>query len=423
MINRRHFVQPSLAALAMVLLLALAGMPAAAQTNVPAPLPATLLPYLQNPTGDGMSVCFLAQGAEDVAVFWRPAEQSDERKLAANGTKIPGTPWTIWKARLMGLQPGSSYRYQVHYQLAGTNGQTALYRFRTLDPQAKSVRFLEVNDVHNHAETLAALMRWVKPDDYEFSVLLGDIWTNPDSKNGAEKVFRSMEAYLRLCNAPEKPMLFVRGNHETIGNFADKMAYLFDLPLLNAGAKLGEQNWYYTLRAGPVWLLALDGGDDFTKRMELFQPIRQRQADWMRDLFAQHADGNATWRILLTHQPLYNDDWVTSEPCRQLWEPVLKSANIDLEINGHEHCLWKQREKGRTYEIDFKGHYPDQQDPQGRKHYSLTPPFPGIIGGGPSLEKEGAIKLVSADEQTLRVRVLAATDGRLLMEFKMEKGK
>ena len=117
----------------------------------------------------------------------------------------------------------------------------------------------------------------VKPEDYEFSVLLGDFWTNPSSDHGADKVFRSMETYIRLLNAAEKPMLFIRGNHETIGNFADKMAYLFDMPGLKPAAEFAEQNWFCALRAGPVWFVALDGGDDFTKRYELFQPLRQRQ--------------------------------------------------------------------------------------------------------------------------------------------------
>ena len=407
-----------------------AGTSAVAQTNIPAQLPATLLPYLQNPAADGMTICFLAQGAEVVMIAWHPAAQSSEEKIAATGTPILGTPWMIWKTRLAHLQAGASYGYQVIYRLAGKDEQTARYTFHTLDPQAKSVRFAEVNDIHNHVETLAKLMRWVKPDDYEFFVWLGDMWTDPSAKDGANKVFSCMNEYIRLCDASEKPMLFVRGNHEVRGSFADRMAYLFDMPVLDSSAKLADQNWYYTLKAGPVWLLALDGGDDFTKRMEIFQPIRQRQAHWMRDIFSHHAGADVAWRILLTHQPLYNDDWVTSEPCRQMWEPILKTANIDLEINGHEHTLWKQREKGKTYEIDFKEHQPDIVDPQGRKHYSLTPPFPGIIGGGPFLgvdssggKMDGVVKLVTADEKTLRVRLLAATDGRLLTEFKTEKGQ
>jgi len=411
--------------------LVLAGRPATAETNSNAqdPLPTTLLPYLQNPAADGMTVCFVAQKAEAVTVVLRLAATTGKKEFAPLGTDIPGTPWAIWKARLTGLQPGGSYEYQVKYRLDGADAQTAFYRFHTLNPQARTVSFAEVNDIHNNVATLASVMRWVKPEDYDFIVLLGDLWTNPDAKNGAEKVFHCLQDYIRLTHGSEKPLLFVRGNHETLGDFAARMAYLFDLPGLDPKAKFGDQNWYYTLKAGPLWLLAVDAGDNFTMRMEIFQPIRKRQADWMRDLVAHHAGAEAAWRILLCHQPLYNDDWVTSEPSRQLWEPVLKDANIDLEINGHEHCLWKQREKGKTYEITLKGHSPDQQDPQNRKHYTLTPPFPGIIGGGPregidrptQLPMGGVVKLVTADEKTLRVRLLAGKDGRLLTEFKAQR--
>lgn len=383
------------------------------------PLPAVLLPYLQNPTADGITICFLAQGAKHVAVAWSLAGESALSETTATGTAIEGTPWTIWKTRLAGLHAGAGYHYQVRYRLAGRDETTPLYSFQALNPQAKTLRFAAVNDVHNHDGTLAALMRYVKPDDYEFSLLLGDMWTNPDPTNQAYQVFRSLEAYVRLLNASEKPMFLVRGNHETIGGFAGKMALLFDQPNLDATAKFADQNWYYTLRAGPVWFLALDGGDDFTKRFDLFQPCRRRQADWLRQQLAHDPGTNAAWRILLTHMPLYNDNIWNSEPCRQMWEPVLKDAHITLELSGHDH-QWKLIEPGKTFEIQFNGHYPDQQDPQNRKHYSFTSLFPVLIGGGPLLEapEEGTVMLVAADEQQLHARLLAARDGRQLTEFK-----
>jgi len=40
--------------------------------KTPEPLPDSLLPYLQNPTADGMTVCLLTQkGTGDVRVVWR----------------------------------------------------------------------------------------------------------------------------------------------------------------------------------------------------------------------------------------------------------------------------------------------------------------------------------------------------------------
>ena len=61
--------------------------------------------------------------------------------------------------------------------------------------------------------------------------LLGDMWTNPSPANGANQIFHTMEAYIRLLHASEKPLIFVRGNHETIGGFAKYMAYLFEFPV------------------------------------------------------------------------------------------------------------------------------------------------------------------------------------------------
>jgi hypothetical protein len=394
-----------------------AGVPAAG----PRPLPAVLLPYLQNPTTDGVTVCFLAQGADQVWVAWGLADQPALTKTPAMGTAISGTPWTVWKTRLAKLPAGAAGRYQVHYHLAAENAATAMYHFHTLDARAKTLRLAVFNDIHNQDQTLEALMRHVKPDDYECSLLLGDMWTNPDRANGAEQVFRSLEAYIRLLQASEKPMILVRGNHETIGSFADKMACLFDLPNLDSRADFIGQNWYFTLQAGPVWFLALDTGDDFIKRYDLFQPYRQRQAEWMQELLARHAGADAPWRVLLTHMPIYNDNIWNSEPCRLMWEPILNRARLDLEISGHDH-QWKQLGQGETFNITFNGHYPDQQDPENRKHWSYTLPWPVLIGGGPSLN-EGTVLLFSADEKTLRARLLAAQDGRLLTEFVAQKDR
>jgi acid phosphatase type 7 len=409
--------------IAIVLAVSALASSAMSQTPPSAGSATVFPPYLQNPTADGMTICFLAQAAEDVRVVWNRKSAEATIEAAAKGLPIPGTPWTIWKARLTALRSGGDYRYQVRYRLAGKDEATPTYHFRTLNPHAKTVRFAAFHDIHNRQPTLAALMRSVKPDDYEFSLLLGDCWTNPAADRGSREVFRAWGAYLRLLDAANKPVIFVRGNHETIGSFADKLAYLFDLPELDPSAKFAEQNWHFTLRAGPIWFLALDGGDDFTKRYELFQPIRKRQADWMRKRLADRAGDDAPWRLLLTHMPLYNDNIWNSEPCRQMWEPVLKDAGIDLELSGHEHH-WKLLDRNQTFTVHFNGHYPDQQDPQNRSEYSFTSHWPLLIGGGPSARKdpeEATVMLVTAEAASLQVRLLAASDGRLLTGFKTAK--
>jgi hypothetical protein len=55
-----------------------------------------------------------------------------------------------------------------------------------------------------------------------------------------------------------------------------------------------------------------------------------------------------------------------------------------------------------------------------KKTLTEAPPWPVLIGGGPSLN-EGTVILVSADAKSLRARLLTARDGRLLAEFSAEK--
>ena len=386
---------------------ALAAPPVKPAAPPPPPLPAVLLPYLQNPTADGMTVCFLAQGAERVRVAWNLAGKAELTEVAAASIPIPGTSWTAWRARLTTLSPGTGYQYQVRYTLAGKRAETATYHFRTLDPKAKTVRFVQFNDLHNQDGTLAALMRHVKPEDYEFSLLVGDCWGDTSAAKGADGVFRTLEAYLRLLDAADKPMVFVRGNHETRGNFSHQMAKLFDLPNLDATQKWGDDQWQFTLRAGPVWMLAMDTGedDDFTtpeksyKAPKFWQAFRQREAAWLKTLAATKPGRDAAWRIFVSHIPLYNNNNDFSVPSRQYWEPLLREMNLDLMLAAHDHaCKMLPAKAG------------------------AQPPWPVIIGGGPAIN-QGVAVLVAADEKTLRARLLSAKDGHLLTEFTAEAPK
>ena len=377
-----------------------------AQTANTNDLPAVLTPYLQNPAPDGMTVCFLAQGAERVRVAWAVDAAPALTEEPVAGTAIPGTPWTIWKTRLAKLERGTVYRYQVRYRLPSGNAESPVGRFRTLDPQAKTLRFAVFNDLHNSDKTLEALLRFVKPEDYEFSLLMGDCFGDPSSANGAHEVFRTWNAYLRLLDGGNKPILFVRGNHETRGDFSSRMAHLFDLPNLDAALKPGEQQWQFTLRAGPASILAMDTGedDDFTtpedsyKRPKFWQAYRQREAQWLKELIPTKPGGDAAWRVFVSHIPLYNPAGWICPSCRQYWVPFLLDARIDLMLAGHDHA-WRHLPKGAN-----------------------DSPWPVLIGGGPSLD-EGTVILFSAEDTTLRARMLAAKDGRLLTEFTAEGGR
>ena len=397
----KRSVFPILVVIAAFCLLSRQVAAAEAGTNA---LPAVLTPYLQNPTANGMTVCFLAQGAEQVRVAWGVSGQSRLNELSGQGVAITGTPWTIWKMRLTNLRPGTAYQYQVRYSRPATDKvATPIYHFRTLDPRAKSVRVAAFNDLHNRDATLAALMQHVKPEEFEFSLLLGDCWGDPSAANGAYEVFRTLNAYVQLLDGANKPIILVRGNHETRGNFSRQMANLFDLPNLSATQKWGDDQWQFTLRAGPAFFVAMDTGEDDDaqtpensyKNPKLWQAYRQREAGWLKNLLATKPGKDAAWRIFLSHIPLYNSPYC-SESSRKYWEPLLRDFNPDLMLAGHDHT-WRKVVPPTS-----------------------ATPWPVLVGGGPSLN-EGTVMLLSADDKTLRVRLLGAKDGRVLTEFTTSK--
>jgi hypothetical protein len=365
-------------------------------------LPAVMMPYLQNPAADRMTLCFLAQGAKNVQVAWGADGAWSLKKTAAEATPIANTPWTAWKLHLANLRPGQAYQYQVRYQLDGKAQSTPTYHFRTPDPQAKTLRAIAFNDLHNRDAIAAALMQHVKPDDFEFTLLLGDCWGDPSAKDGAAEVFRTWDAYIRLFDGASKPIVFVRGNHETRGNFASQLANLFDLPNLDAKQKWGEEQWQFTLRAGPVCFLAMDAGEDDDgttavnsyKNPNLWQKVRQNEAEWLKTQTAAKIGQDTPWRLFLCHIPLYNSPWI-SVRARDCWAPLLPGFNPDLMLAGHDHT-WR-----RTVP-------PTDQAP-----------WPVLVGGGPALQggEEGTVMLLSATAKSLNVRLLGAKDGRLLTEF------
>jgi hypothetical protein len=90
MSTRQHLIISVVIALAVTVVL-----PALAQTQS-ANLPATVFPpYLQNSTADGMTICFLAQTAENVRVAWNADGETALTETAATPLVIPGSPWTM----------------------------------------------------------------------------------------------------------------------------------------------------------------------------------------------------------------------------------------------------------------------------------------------------------------------------------------
>lgn len=364
-----------------------------------------ILPYLQNPTHDAMTICYLSQDARDVKVLLGSPNSSSTKTIRAIGTAIPKTNWTIWKARATGLKAGAIYNYSVSYKIANEEKTSAKYSFTPLNPAAPDVHAIAINDVHDNLEGLETLLKNTAPGDYQFSLLLGDMWNDPSPKNNAERVFKTMEGYVRLLDASNRPMFYNRGNHDTRGGYAEELSYLFDLANNRPSSKLADQNAFYDFRCGPIWFICPDAGEDGDKRAEMFQAYRQRQIPWLKKIFGQSPARKAPWRVLSLHIPLYNPGGWDQPDALKRWEPVFEKEHIDLMIAGHDHTP-RYVEKEKPFKL------------KGKEEETAIAPYPVLIGGGPG--KGGTMMVIKADAKNLNARLLNI-DNKELWNIKLTK--
>jgi predicted phosphodiesterase len=372
-------------------------------------LPPVLLPYLQNPAPDGMTVLFLARDATKVSIAWAVEGAKSLSNIDAESIAIPGTPWTRWRVRLKGLRPGTTYRYQVRYTIGSTESKTEVYPFTTFDPQADEAKLAIFNDIHDRKETISALMKHVKPEDFDASIFNGDMINDPSASNGARQAITLWNFYVELLQGYSKPILFVRGNHEVRGSFCKHLHYLFELPSLTFDQAPEDQQWQYELTMGPVHFLMMDTGEDDDldtpedsyKRPKFWQAYRLRQKQWLEQRLAARSGANKPWRVFVSHIPLHNPAGWFSITSRDGWLAELTKYGLSLMLAGHDHS-WKFLSNDKSFAI--KGTKDEDK-----------PTFPVLIAGGPSLP-EGTVILLHGTTRALRARMYSC-EGKLLHSF------
>ena len=124
-----------------------------------------------------------------------------------------------------------------------------------------------------------------------------------------------------------KPVLYVRGNHEPRGRYADQLKGV-----------LGYENFYYTASYGSQNFFVFDGGEDkYDAHKEyggliVSEPYRAEELEYMNSLPVMGG-----YNICLCHMPLYtisgdNEGYA-------LFRSILEKQDIKFEISGHEHAL------------------------------------------------------------------------------------
>lgn len=291
----------------------------------------------------------------------------------------------VHEIKLSGLKPGTTYQYKIvakeikdfqPYKL--TYGETIIsdtFSFTTYNPSATESQWLVLNDIHDCPASFNDLIKLNGNDPFDYVFLNGDMF---DYQTNEQQIIEHLLTPCTNCFATQKPMLFVRGNHETRGKYARQLKDYFAAP----------QGAYFSFQSGPVFTIALDTGEDKEDTHPVyagivdFDQFRIQQASWLEQRMRSKAYKKAKYKVVMMHiPPFYSGDAHGVMHCRELFTPLFDKYKIDLLICGHTH----------TYGV---------HPPVAGKHS-----YPIIIGGGPSAGKRTLIK-VQADRQLLNVLML-----------------
>lgn len=239
---------------------------------------------------------------------------------------------------LTDLSPGTTYTYEVaatrvvklnaYWPEKGLEARSGPHRLTTFDGRKPSVSFSVVTDTHEDTQRISRLNQAIDWDATEFLVHLGDAFHWMDTQ---EHLFR---AWLRPTLAGlghDKPLFFVRGNHELRGPFARNL--LEYVPTV-------EGRFYFARDAGPVHLIVLDTGEDKPDDTNVYaelnrtEPYRAEELAWFQDhVKTSRRIFDAPFRVVLMHQPQWG--WLADGPGP--WVDAANEAGIDLIISGHRH--------------------------------------------------------------------------------------
>lgn len=297
-------------------------------------------PYLQAPTNDGITIMWLTN---QLCLNWVEYGETENLGIKAQQCVhgMMNINSRINTVTLTNLKPDTTYYYKVFskqildfqpYKITfGEIINSETYHFKTLNPKAKEVSWLVLNDIHDRPKSFGELIQLNQNKPYDFVFLNGDMFDYQTDEN------QIINHLLNPCSlfSTEKPFMLVRGNHETRGKYSRNLLdYYYNY----------DKKEYYTFKMGPVFTIVLDTGEDKKDSHPVYggtvnyDSYREEQAVWLEKQMKSKAFKNAPFRVVMMHIPHYHSDEEhgTTE-CRRLFGPLFEKYKIDLFVAGHTH--------------------------------------------------------------------------------------
>lgn len=350
------------------------------------------MPYLQNPGTDEMTVMWLTNvPARSWVEYGTDPDNLKRARTFLEGVMVANNK--INRVRLTDLQPGTKYYYRVvsqeitryssYYKEFGDTVRSDIKTFTTWNDDMKDFRVIVYNDIHSNMDMFMKLHSLVDNKPYDLVIFNGDCFDDVEVESD---IVDRLLTYTPRIKSDEIPSIFIRGNHETRGEYS--------LHLWDYLGRMHDRS-YSAFSLGDTRFVLLDCGEDKPDDhwvyydMNDYTQHRIHQAEFLKEEVQSTSFKNAKRRILIHHIPIFGVKPDSFSPCSDLWIPVLKDVPFDISLNGHTH----------RYRVIEKGEAANN--------------FPVIIGGG-NREPDGTVMVLEKRGDKLTLEVYNAGGEKLL---------
>jgi len=296
-------------------------------------------PFLFGPDYGRITVSWNTAGMCGALLDYREAGTSEWITVPAdvkNG--VLEQSHAVHRIELENLTPGGTYEYRLK-SIRPVSEKVEIYpaegsfRFTAFSPDRTEYSFGLCSDLHSDEKTFRDLLQLPEGRAADFWIMLGDFLSHASGPDAFYTGF--LDTGVKLY-AREKPLVFVRGNHEQIGLFAADFALL--------GHHSGRT--WYVFRQGKVCYVALDAGNDHADEPGLEGVHRNaamtdEEAEFLATVSQTEMWRSARFRVALVHIPLFRDAYDSNMTLKLVKAVPADVPQIDLMLSGHVHKYFR----------------------------------------------------------------------------------
>ena len=293
-------------------------------------------PYLSNPDSDSVSISWATAGKVPSFLQYREKNSNAEWiKVYSNRSNGILKHENSHFVHLTDLKPGREYEYELFY-LSPVVQKPISYKiirsFKIPEKNLQNFSFFCMTDIHSDVGVLRGNLKTDAASKAEFHVLLGDLLSHAAGRESLYNGIIDPIVREEQKNKSDRPLVFVRGNHEQLGVFASEYFTVMKHP---------SGKTYYSFTYGNTFFIVLDCGNDEPDRGNDYFSNKKLQAEekeFLEKIVKSDAYINAKFRIVLLHIPPLPVNRNVYQLVYDMITPLVNAATVpDLMMCGHMH--------------------------------------------------------------------------------------